>query len=109
MKGEQLLKGLAASPGKAKGRVKIILDFESISKIKKGEILVAPYTTPLLTVAIFKASAIVTETGGISSHAAIIARELGIPCVVGAQNATRILKDGMEVVIDGERGEVCIA
>ena len=109
MKGERLLIGLAASLGKTKGRVKIISDFESVSKIRKGEILVAPYTTPLLTTAILKASAIVTETGGVSSHAAIVARELGIPCVVGAQNATRILKDGMEVIVDGEKGEVYVA
>lgn len=106
MNKQLLLKGLAASPGKAKGKVKIILDYRSMSKIGLGEILVTPYTTPLLTIALLKASAIVTETGGISSHAAIIARELGIPCVVSIPNATKILKDGMEVVVNGEKGEV---
>jgi len=99
-----ILQGIPASGGKIKGKVSIVKSISKLADIERGNILVAPYTNPLLTVAIFKASAIVTEQGGITSHAATIAREVGIPCVVGANNATTILKEDMEVIVDGYKG-----
>jgi pyruvate,water dikinase len=101
---EILLKGLGASSGKIKGKVKIILNPKEIDKLEKGDILVAQATNPLFTIAMSHASAIITDYGGLLSHAAIVARELGVPCVVGTENATKILKDGMEVIVDGKEG-----
>ena len=101
-----LLKGIAASPGKVKGRVRILLSPEDNSRLKKGEILVAKETTPEYTSAIFRAVAIVTDFGGLLSHPAIIARELGIPGVVGTMKATKILKNGMGVIVDGKKGTI---
>lgn len=102
-----LIKGIAASQGVTKGKIKIILTPASANELKKEEILVTEFTSPLYAPAILKASAIVTNTGGKLCHAAIIARELEIPCVVGAKNATKILRNGMEVIVDGTRGLIC--
>jgi len=106
MEKEPIVSGLAASRGTARGKVAIVENPASNPDIPRGSILVAPFTTPLMTMAIFRAAAIVTETGGLTSHAAIIARELGIPCVVGTENATSALRDGQEVEVDGENGHV---
>ena len=100
------LKGIAASYGIARGRVKVIHNPEDRGKLKAGEILVTTFTSPLLTPALLKASAIVTDTGGKTCHGAIIARELGIPCVVGTEKATKVLRDGMEIIVDGEKGVI---
>jgi pyruvate,water dikinase len=104
-----ILNGLGASPGIVKGKVKIILNPKEIGKINKGEILVTVMTNPLYITAIEKAGAIVTDVGGMICHAAIISRELGIPCVVGTGNATKILKDNMEVIVDGTKGKVYLS
>jgi pyruvate,water dikinase len=101
-----LLKGVAASKGIVKGRIRVLLNPNEVNKFQAGEILVLPSSSPLYTVAILKASAIITDIGGILSHAAIVARELGIPCVTGAGKATEILKDNMEITVDGEEGVV---
>ena len=101
-----ILKGVPASPGIVKGKVKIILSPADVSNFEDGEILVAPLTNPHFTPAILKAIAIVSEVGGILSHPAIVARELGIPCVTGAIDATKILKNGKEVIVDGNQGVV---
>lgn len=101
-----ILKGVAASAGIARGKVKIILKPSQNSKMKKGNILVTEMTNPLFVPAIQKAKAIVTDVGGLTSHAAIISRELGIPCVVGTKRATKILKDGNRVKVDGMKGEI---
>ena len=77
-----------------------------IAKTKKGEILVAPKTTPKYVPAMEKAIAIVTDEGGLLSHAAIVSREMDIPCVVGTKIATQVLKDGELVEVDAERGVV---
>lgn len=98
------LKGIAASYGLAKGKIKILYNAKDIGKLKDGEILVTKFTNPLFTPAILKASAIITDTGGETCHGAIVARELGIPCVVGTEKATKILKDGINVIVDGKRG-----
>jgi len=104
-----ILKGIAASPGIAQGMVKLVLSPLEASKMKDGNILVTVMTNPLYVVAIQKAKAIVTDVGGMICHAAIVARELGIPCVVGAEKATEILKDDMEVFVDGTKGTVYLS
>ncbi|WP_421077179.1 phosphoenolpyruvate synthase [Methanothermococcus sp. Ax23] len=101
-----LLKGIGASPGVVSGKVKILYDIEEIDKIKEGDILVTKMTTPDMVPAMKKASAIVTDDGGLTCHAAIISRELGTPCVVGTQKATTVLKDNMVITVDGEKGIV---
>jgi len=99
-----ILKGIAASPGTAKGNVKVLFSPADTVKMQEGNILVAPLTTPQLISAILQASAIVTEIGGTLSHAAIVSRELGIPCIVGAKDATKILRDNMEIIVNGNEG-----
>jgi pyruvate,water dikinase len=103
---EVLLSGIAASPGAASGTVKVIPDPSKIDKIMKGDILVAEMTTPDFVPAMKRAVAIITDRGGRTAHAAIVSRELGIPCVVGTENATKLLKDGQEVTVDGSSGKV---
>jgi pyruvate,water dikinase len=105
-KAEMLVKGLPASPGVGMGIAKIIKDASEISKVESGDVLVAKMTTPDFVPAMKRASAIVTDEGGMTSHAAIVSRELGIPCVVGTGNATEVLKDGMEITVDGSGGIV---
>lgn len=104
--GKILLKGLGASPGLAVGEVKIVKSEKDISKVKEGDVLVAVMTTPDMVPAMKRASAIVTDEGGMTCHAAIVSRELGVPAVVGTKNATKLLKDGMLVTVDGEKGIV---
>ncbi|MBD3339669.1 MAG: hypothetical protein GF353_11210 [Candidatus Lokiarchaeota archaeon] len=99
-----ILRGVPASPGIAFGKVAILKSPTDESKMEEGDILVTQETTPEYTIAILKASAIVTDRGGILSHPAIVAREMGIPGVVGTGNATQKLKDGMLVKVDGKEG-----
>jgi pyruvate,water dikinase len=101
-----ILSGLAASQGVAFGPVKIIGEMEDLSKIKNGDILVTKMTNPDMVVSMQKCSAIVTDEGGATAHAAIVSREMGIPCVVGTEKATEILKDGMIITVDGTNGKV---
>ena len=103
---EVLLKGDQASPGMASGAVRIIHSVKEITKVQKGDVLVAPMTNPDYVPAMKKAVAIVTERGGRTSHAAIVSRELGIPAVVGAPNATTALKEGTVVTVNGSTGEI---
>lgn len=105
-KAEKLLEGVAASPGAATGTVKIIADPSKIDKILPGDILVAEMTTPDFVPAMKRAVAIITDRGGRTAHAAIVSRELGIPCVVGTETATKLLKDGQVVTVDGSTGMV---
>lgn len=102
------LKGQAACLGKATGIVKIIIRPGDMGKINKGDILVSIATDPDIVPAMKKASAIVTEQGGVTSHAAIVSRELGTPCVIGTKIATRVLKDGDLVEVDASKGIVKI-
>lgn len=101
-----LLKGDPASPGMASGIVKKLLSPSEIGKIVHGDILVAQQTNPDYVPAMKKAAAIVTERGGRTSHAAIVSRELGIPAVVGAQGALKVLKDTMVITVNGTTGVV---
>ncbi len=103
---EVLLKGLGASPGVGAGKVVIILDVNDIDKVKEGDVLVTTMTNPDMVPAMKRASAIVTDEGGRTCHAAIVGRELGIPTVVGTKEATKKLKDGMLITVDGTRGVV---
>src|SRR3989344_880375 len=101
-----LLKGQGASPGIVRGHVRIIKSGKDLSKVKKGEILVFEKITPDLIPFFKLAGGVVTNQGGVTSHAAIITREIGIPCVVGVDDATRKLKDGEVVTLNGSNGEV---
>lgn len=101
-----LVKGLGASPGIAGGPVKIFSEEMSLDEVKEGDVMVTQMTTPDMVPAMTRAAAIVTDEGGMTCHAAIVARELGIPCVVGASDATKVLKDGMMVTVHGQMGVV---
>jgi pyruvate,water dikinase len=101
-----LLTGAAASPGVAHGPVKIVPDPSQIDKVLDGDVLVAEMTTPDFVPAMKRASAIVTDRGGRTAHAAIVSRELGIPCIVGSESATTTLKDGQVITVDGSNGRV---
>jgi pyruvate,water dikinase len=101
-----VLRGLGASPGVASGPVRILRSAEDGDRLGDGEVLVATTTSPAWVPAMVDAAAIVTDIGGITSHAAIVARELGVPCVVGTVDATRLLADGDVVAVDGSRGLV---
>nr|prf mlrA gene [Pyrococcus furiosus] len=103
---EVILKGLGASPGIGAGRVVVIFDASEIDKVKEGDILVTTMTNPDMVPAMKRAAAIVTDEGGRTSHAAIVSRELGIPCVLETKEATKKLKTGMYVTVDGTRGLV---
>ncbi len=101
-----LLTGSPASPGAGAGLVKIVLDPSELGKVEKGDVLVAEMTSPDYVPAMVRAAAIVTDRGGRTCHAAIVSRELGVPCVVGTEKATAILKDGFEVSVDGSQGNI---
>jgi len=102
----QELKGQIACLGKASGKVKIVNNTCDMNKIRKGDILVSIVTNPDLVPAMKKASAIITEQGGVTSHAAIVSRELNIPCIIGTKIATKVLKDGDKVEVDANKGMV---
>ncbi|KKQ24686.1 MAG: Phosphoenolpyruvate synthase [Microgenomates group bacterium GW2011_GWC1_37_12b] len=99
-----ILTGAGASPGIGTGQVKILKSPKEISKVKQGDVLVAPMTSPDYVPAMKRANAIITDEGGQTSHAAIVSRELGIPCVVGTKEATKLLKDDAVVTVDGSKG-----
>ncbi|UCB43961.1 MAG: phosphoenolpyruvate synthase [Dehalococcoidales bacterium] len=103
---EAILTGSPASPGVASGPVKIVPDPSQIDKVLDGDILVAEMTTPDFVPAMKRAAAIVTDRGGRTAHAAIVSRELGIPCVVGTEKAMATLKDGQVVTVNGTGGMV---
>ena len=100
---------MAASKGVTKGNATLILTLEEGAKLFKEGILVCPSTTPTWTALMAKASAVVTDTGGPLSHTSIIARELGIPCVVGTVQATTLIKNGDLITVDGGKGTILLA
>ncbi|HEV7192338.1 MAG TPA: phosphoenolpyruvate synthase [Jatrophihabitantaceae bacterium] len=104
--GRVLVRGLAASTGRASGAARVLISPEDCDKLIDGEVLVAPMTSPDWVPAMRRASALVTDGGGMTCHAAIISRELGVPCVVGTRNATKLLRDGEIITVDGKSGEV---
>lgn len=101
-----IVKGLGASPGMASGEVKIIHEIDELDKIKDGDIMVTTMTTPDMVPAMKRSSGIITDEGGVTCHAAIISRELGISCVVGTGDATEVLNDNTKVTLDGKKGLV---
>ena len=103
---EPILSGSPASPGFASGPIKIVRSPSEIDRVLDGDVLVAEMTTPDFVPAMKRAAAIVTDRGGRTCHAAIVSRELGIPCVVGTDNATQLLSDDQVVTVDGSEGKV---
>jgi pyruvate,water dikinase len=101
-----VLKGIPVFPGKVKGKVLIIKKYEDALKVKKDSIIVSVKIQPDFVIAVSKAKAIITDTGGQTSHAAIIARELRIPCIIGTQNATKILKNSDLIEVNALNGTI---
>ncbi len=101
-----LVRGLGAAPGSASGQVRLMDDPHDTDAFASGEVLVAHMTTPDWVPLMRKAAAIVTDSGGMTCHAAIVSRELGIPCIAGTGDATRTLRDGELVTVDATRGVV---
>ncbi|WP_135305583.1 pyruvate, water dikinase [Haloarcula amylovorans] len=104
--GSVLVDGLGASPGTATGSVRIVGTLDQLDKVNQGDIIVTEMTTPDMVPAMKRASALVTDEGGMTSHAAIVSRELGVPAVIGSETATQTLIDDQVVSIDGNRGVV---
>ncbi len=103
-----IFKALAASSGQAQGKVKIVYSATDTKKFRDGDVLVTKMTDPTMVIMMSKASAIITDTGGVTCHAAIVSREMGVPCVVATKTATKDLKNGQEAIVDGDKGEVFI-
>ncbi len=106
IKGEVILTGLGASPGIASGKIKIIHDLKDLHKINPGDVLVTEMTNPDMVVTMQKSAAIVTDEGGLTAHAAIVSREMGIPAIVGTQEATTKLREGEIITVDGSNGKI---
>ena len=102
------LGGHPASPGRYEGTARVVLDPSDLDRLRQGDVLVARLTTPAYNVVLPLLGAIVTDSGGVLSHPAIVAREFGIPAVVGTTEATKRIADGATVVVDGDRGVVLI-
>ena len=105
---KMILKGIGASPGIVEGRVYVFSSHEDVSSFQEGDILVTTITNPTMVQAMIKAAAFITDIGGIASHPAILSREMGIPCIVNTKEATKKLKNGMRVRVDGQKGEVYV-
>lgn len=101
-----LLRGLGGAPGLAGGPVRVLGTIDEAERLRDGDVLVTHMTSPDWTALMRRAAAIVTDSGGMTCHAAIVSRELGIPCVVGTSEATSVLRDGELVTVDATRGVV---
>lgn len=101
-----ILKGIAASPGVVEGQARLMLPGSSMNDFKEGEILVTTLTDPTMVHVMIKAAAIVTDLGGITSHPAILSREMGIPCIVNTKVGTEQIRNGQLIKVSGETGEV---
>ncbi|QIB73427.1 phosphoenolpyruvate synthase [Halogeometricum borinquense] len=104
--GDMLLRGLGASPGIAAGNARIVTKLDHLDQVSDGDIIVTEMTMPDMVPAMKRASGIVTDEGGMTSHAAIVSRELGVPAVVGTGSATREIDEGQPITIDGDKGSV---
>ncbi|HEU5268750.1 MAG TPA: phosphoenolpyruvate synthase [Jatrophihabitans sp.] len=104
--GRVLISGLSASHGQASGAVRILTSPDQQDQLQDGEVLVAPMTSPDWVPAMRRAAALITDGGGMTCHAAIVSRELGVPCVVGTRTATTVLQNGQLVTVDGAAGKV---
>ena len=103
---EPLVRGLGAAPGRASGPVRVIGSLADAGRLRDGDVLVTHMTSPDWVPLMRRAAAIVTDSGGMTCHAAIVSRELGVPCVVGTGEATRKLRDGELVTVDATHGVV---
>jgi len=103
---DTVVRGLGASPGRAAGTARVVDGVGELDRVEDGDVIVTRMTTPDMVPAMKRAAAIVTDEGGMTSHAAIVSRELGVPAVVGTGNATAVVEDGVTVTVDGEKGVV---
>jgi len=103
---KELIRGIGAGPGRGSGEVRVLAAPDTDNGFESGDVLVAEMTSPDWVPLMKKASAIVTDGGGMTCHAAIVSREMGLPCIVGTRNATKVLKDRMLVTVDGTHGVV---
>ena len=103
---KEILKGTSASKGIITGKVFVAKNNKDIFKFKAGSILLTKLTNPSFAPAMINSIGVITDIGGVTSHAAIISRELGIPCVVGAKDATKKLKTGQKIVLNADEGVV---
>jgi len=101
-----LVRGVSASPGTASGEVRLITKLDHLDQVTEGDVLVSTMTTPDMVPAMQRAAAIVTDEGGMTSHSAIVSREMGVPAIVGTRTATDVLEPGQQVTVDGEMGTV---
>jgi pyruvate,water dikinase len=106
---DSLVNGVGASGGRASGPVRIVREPAEFGTMRSGDVLVCPYTNPAWTPLFQRAAAVVVDSGGIGSHAAIVAREYGIPAVMGTGNGTKLLADGRQITVDGNTGRVTAA
>ncbi len=102
----KIVSGLGVSAGEARGIVRIVSGSTDSARFQEGDVLVTQMTDPAMVVMMAKAGAIVCDIGGMTSHPSIVSRELGIPCIVNCKNATVLLKEGMNVLVDGKSGAV---
>lgn len=109
VKATDVLRGIPVSRGRAEGKAKIILSPSEFSNFKEGEILIAPTIDAGWTPLFLTAKAVVMDTGNVSSHGAIVAREFGLPTIVNVKDATKILKDGQEIIVDGDEGKIYLS
>jgi pyruvate,water dikinase len=103
-----VLKGVAGSPGEATGTARIMLDLSDPSLLEPGDVLIAPSTDPSWTPLFLVAEAVITDIGAVGTHAVIVSRELGIPCVPSIADATRRIPDGATITVNGSLGTVTI-
>lgn len=101
-----LAKGICASTGKACGNVRILKNVADINKVLPNDIIIVSESSPLWSLALMQASGIASEFGGIISHISIVAREMGIPCIVSVKNITNILKDDMRILLNADEGSI---
>ncbi|MFC6717545.1 phosphoenolpyruvate synthase [Natrialbaceae archaeon GCM10025810] len=104
--GDVIVDGLGSSPGTVSGAARIVKKLDDLDKVKEGDIIVTEMTMPDMVPAMKRAAGIITDEGGMTSHAAIVSRELGVPAIVGTTNATSVLEDGQMVTLDGDKGSV---
>ena len=106
MRQKIILQGMGVSPGIVRGKVKIINSYKKNFSFEEGNILVTKITDPTMVMMMAKAGAIICDIGGLTSHPSIVSREMSIPCVVNTKKATKVLKDGIMIKVDGRQGKV---
>ncbi len=104
--GDLLVDGLGSSPGRVSGPARLVTRLDDLDKVREGDVIVTEMTTPDMVPAMKRAAGIVTDEGGMTSHAAIVSRELGVPAIVGTTNATSVLEDGQQITLDGDKGQI---